>query len=139
MWTLTNRWVLDFPHDLGIAGYLLPNGIRIPFPAFGSKWWPRKDKTVEIGRMSDGHGRVYYQVTVMPKGDHLKHQAERFAFHTAVGRLLSMGFWKPFVGGLAGRFAAGASSLLMPTNIATERLWNLDCSEGPVYGATLGF
>lgn len=132
----TNQWTLEFEPDLDPLGYNLPNGVRIPLPPRG-RLWPKRSSTAKIGRAINDNQSVIYTVVLTPPARDSTAIRRWLIGQAAESGLSKVGaFMFP---GLIGPVTAGVATIFVPGDIAHEIPWAARCSEGPVYGITVGF
>jgi hypothetical protein len=136
---VTNQWDFDFEPDLNPLGYTLPNGVRIPLPPRGAgRLWPRNRATkAKFARSKDEYQNVYYTVLLMPP-NHDGRAVQKFL----IGQAAESGLSK--VGafmfrGVVGPALAGVATIFVPGETASIVIWDAKCTEGNVYGASVGF
>lgn len=136
---VTNQWDLDFEPDLNPLGYNLPNGVRIPLPPRGAgRLWPKNRATkAKFARSKDEYQNVYYTVLLMPP-NYDGRAVQKFL----IGQAAESGLSK--VGalmfrGVVGPALAGVATIFVPGETSHVVIWNDKCTEGNVYGASVGF
>ena len=139
-YTATSTWEFGFEKDMNPLGYTLPNGVRIPLPQRGPAW-PKRETNVKVQRTTNRAQDVVYTVTLTPVG-HDSYWAQKYIIDNLADKGIEkvVALWVGAGAGLAvAAIASAISTVLIPNDGAAQVIWGGKCSEGRVYGVTIGF
>lgn len=133
----TNQWEFGFEKDLNPLGYTLPNGVRIPLPPRGPLW-PKRESRVVVGRSVNPAGQAIYSVVLTPFG-HDSYWARKWLIDKVADKGIEKVVGFMLTGMVAVAVASAVSTVLIPNDVAADSVWEGKCTEGPVYGVSVGF
>jgi|SRR5215510_16141631 len=134
-------WTFDVRDGSEPAAKLLDNGDRVPLPP--SKMWSG-GAHVSIAQMDDDGKKSYYVTITRDKYNQDEHK-HFFEWVTGIapGKLAQGGAMKvglTLAGGLVGGILRVVASIITPTPIAKQSIWQTQMADGvPVTSVLIGF